>query len=47
MLLTILKEQIDSIEKAIGKEIQRRLDRIAAAVMCKGAWHNLLVLGGG
>ncbi len=25
---------------------QRRLDRIATAVMCKGVWHNLLVLGG-
>lgn len=26
---------------------QRRFDRIATAVMCKGIWHNLLVLGGG
>ena len=25
---------------------QRRFDRIATAVMCKGVWHNLLVLGG-
>jgi len=25
---------------------QRRYDRIATAVMCKGVWHNLLMLGG-
>lgn len=26
---------------------QRHHDRIATAVMCKGVWHNLLLLGGG
>jgi transposase len=26
---------------------QRHSDRIATAVMCKGVWHNLLLLGGG
>ena len=35
-------------KKSNGWQVwQRRDDRIATAVMCKGVWHNLLFLGGG
>ena len=37
-----------SDKKSNGWQVwQRRIDRIATAVMCKGVWHNLLLLGGG
>ena len=26
---------------------QRRYDRVATAVMCRGVWHNLLLIGRG
>jgi len=35
-------------KKSNGWQVwQKRYDRIATAVMCKGVWHNLLLLGGG
>lgn len=37
-----------SDKKSNGWQVwQRRDDRIATAVMCKGVWHNLLLVGGG
>ncbi len=37
-----------SDKKSDGWQVwQRRDDRIATSVMCKGIWHNLLLLGGG
>ena len=37
-----------SDKKSTGWQVwQRRYDRIATAVMCKGVWHNLLLLGEG